>query len=89
MNVVGAHETVKLGQAGGQVISNTAAFTNTEPGWAVIQVVTAAVLSALTAEELTNSVGLVGITLPANCILKGRFTAITLASGVVVAYNAA
>ena len=67
---------------GGQVIANTTPVTG---NWIEIRVLTTAVFTTLTG-NLTN----VGSTsFPAGTILNGRFTAITLASGSVVAYHTA
>lgn len=67
---------------GGQVIADTTAVTG---NWIEIRVLTTAVFTTLTG-NLTN----VGSTsFPAGTILNGRFTAITLASGSVVAYHTA
>lgn len=66
------------GLNGGQIINNTTPVTG---DWNEIQVLTTAVFTLLTG-NLTN----VGSTsFPAGTILKGRFTAITLASGSVIA----
>ena len=67
---------------GGQVIADTTPVTG---NWIEIRVLTTAVFTTLTG-NLTN----VGSTsFPAGTILNGRFTAITLASGSVVAYHTA
>lgn len=67
---------------GGQVIADTTAVTG---NWIEIRVLTTAVFTTLTG-NLTN----VGSTsFPAGTVLNGRFTAITLASGSVVAYHTA
>ena len=67
---------------GGQVINNTTPVTG---NWTEIRVITAAVFTTLTG-NLTN----VGSTsFPVNAVINGRFTAITLASGSVVAYHTA
>jgi hypothetical protein len=68
------------GLNGGQVIANTSPVTG---DWIEIRVLTDAVFSLLTG-NLTD----VGSTsFPAGTILNGRFTAITLTSGSVVAYH--
>jgi hypothetical protein len=67
---------------GGQVINNTDPVTG---NWTEIRVITAAVFTTLTG-NLTN----VGSTsFPVGAVISGRFTAITLASGSVVAYHTA
>jgi hypothetical protein len=67
---------------GGQVIANTTPVTG---NWTEIRVITATVFTTLTG-NLSN----VGSTsFPAGTVLYGRFTAITLASGSVVAYHTA
>jgi hypothetical protein len=66
---------------GGQVINNTSPVTG---NWTEIRVITAAVFTTLTG-NVTN----VGSTsFPVGAVISGRFTAITLASGSVVAYHA-
>jgi hypothetical protein len=67
---------------GGQVINNTTPVTG---NWTEIRVITATVFTTLTG-NLTN----VGSTsFPVGAVISGRFTAITLASGSVVAYHTA
>jgi hypothetical protein len=67
---------------GGQVINNTTPVTG---NWTEIRVITAAVFTTLTG-NVTN----VGSTsFPVGAVISGRFTAITLASGSVVAYHTA
>jgi hypothetical protein len=66
---------------GGQVINNTSPVTG---NWTEIRVITATVFTTLTG-NVTN----VGSTsFPVGAVISGRFTAITLASGSVVAYHA-
>jgi hypothetical protein len=66
---------------GGQVINNTSPVTG---NWTEIRVITATVFTTLTG-NVTN----VGSTsFPVGAVLNGRFTAITLASGSIVAYHA-
>jgi hypothetical protein len=66
---------------GGQVINNTTPVTG---NWTEIRVITATVFTTLTG-NVTN----VGSTsFPVGAVLSGRFTAITLASGSIVAYHA-
>jgi hypothetical protein len=66
---------------GGQVINNTSPVTG---NWTEIRVITATVFTTLTG-NVTN----VGSTsFPVGAVISGRFTAITLASGSIVAYHA-
>jgi hypothetical protein len=66
---------------GGQVINNTTPVTG---NWTEIRVITATVFTTLTG-NVTN----VGSTsFPVGAVINGRFTAITLASGSIVAYHA-
>jgi hypothetical protein len=66
---------------GGQVINNTTPVTG---NWTEIRVITATVFTTLTG-NVTN----VGSTsFPVGAVISGRFTAITLASGSIVAYHA-
>jgi hypothetical protein len=73
------------GQGGGQVITSASGAVTGNFRW--IQVVTDTVLSVLTSSNITNASGLQTITIPAGLGLGGRFTAITVTSGVVIAYN--
>ena len=70
-----------LGQNGSQVITGTGATTG---DWFCIDVITAAVFTLLTGNM--TSVG--STSFPAGTKIFGRFTAITLASGSVIAYKA-
>lgn len=71
-----------LGRNGGQYIADTNAHT---PGgsnkFVAIQVV-----SECVATIVGNITGITGVTLPANTIIYGEYTSITLASGSVMAY---
>jgi hypothetical protein len=73
------------GQGGGQVITSASGAVTGNFRW--IQVVTDTVLSVLTSSNITNASGLQTITIPAGLGLGGRFTAVTVTSGVVIAYN--
>ena len=73
------------GQGGGQVITSSSGAVTGNFRW--IQVVTDTVLSVLTSSNITNASGLQTITIPAGLGLGGRFTAVTVTSGVVIAYN--
>lgn len=73
--------TINNNLNGGQVINNTTPVTGS---WTEIRVITATVFTTLDG-NLTN----VGSTsFPVGAVISGRFTAITLASGSVVAYHA-
>jgi hypothetical protein len=65
---------------GGEVISDTSATTGT---WFRVEALSDAVFTTLTG----NVTGIGSTTLKAGSSLYGSFTAITLASGAVVAYN--
>jgi len=73
------------GQGGGQVITSASGAVTGNFRW--IQVVTDTVLSVLTSSNISNASALQTITIPAGLGLGGRFTAITVTSGVVIAYN--
>jgi hypothetical protein len=68
------------GCLGGVIISNT---TATKGSWSAIQVISDAVFTLLTG----NVTGYASVTIPAGTVLFGRFSAITLASGTVLAYT--
>lgn len=70
-----------LGQYGGEIITGTGAHTGK---WEAIQVLADTVFTLLTG-SLTGSYA--ALTFPSGTILFGNFTAITLASGSVVAYK--
>ena len=72
------------GQGGGQVITSASGAVTGTFRW--IQVITDTVLSVLTAPNLTNATALQTITIPAGIGIGGRITAITVTSGVVIAY---
>lgn len=79
------NDTLEQGNGGMTVIDDTSATTGKFGG---ILVVDDAVISAITdAKGVTNSAGLVGITLPAGLYIPIPFDSITLTSGVVIAYN--
>jgi len=73
------------GQGGGQVITSASGAVTGTFRW--IQVITDTVLSVLTAPNLTNATALQTITIPAGIGIGGRITAITVTSGVVIAYD--
>ncbi len=73
------------GGGGGRVITSASGAITGDFRW--IQVVTDTVLSVLTSSNITNSSALQSITIPAGVGIGGRFSAITVTSGVVIAYN--
>lgn len=80
------------GQQGGTVINDstpTSAGTVANPKyWQAIQVINDAEIASLTAAAgmPTNADDLTGVPIAAGTVLYGRFSAITLTSGLVVAY---
>lgn len=81
-------EDIMTGGAGGIYITDTAAHTG---DWTCIQAIADAVFSVLTSPagkpgQITGA-NLNSITLAAGVTLHGRFDAITLTSGKVIAYN--
>jgi hypothetical protein len=73
------------GQGGGRVITSASGAVTGTFRW--LQVVTDTVLSVFTAPNITNATGLQTITIPAGVGIGGRITAITVTSGVVIAYD--
>ena len=71
------------GQGGGIVLSSGESDTG---NYRWIQVVNDAVLSVLTSSTLSQDGNLIGPTIPAGIGIGGRFTAITVTSGIVIAY---
>jgi len=78
------NNTLEMSHQGGVVINDTTATTG---NFGAIQVINDAVFTLLTAPEYTNPADLYVITIAAGTVLYGRFTAVTLASGVVIAHN--
>jgi hypothetical protein len=74
-----------MGQGGGRVITSASGAVTGTFRW--LQVVTDTVLSVFTAPNITNATGLQTITIPAGVGIGGRITAITVTSGVVIAYD--
>jgi len=70
------------GDDGGNYIADT---TVTTGDWFAIYAITDATFTTLTSDNLTGT--LTGITLSKGMTLHGRFSAITLAGGSVIAYN--
>jgi len=76
------------GQAGGRIISDAATHTPDDYiVWFAIYIITDTVFDAGTASNLNGTI--TGITYSAGFTLYGRFTAIQLVSGDVVAYEKA
>jgi hypothetical protein len=73
------------GQGGGQVITSASGAVTGNFRW--IQVVTDTILTTLTSSNIANASALQSITIPAGVGLGGRFEAITVTSGVVIAYS--
>jgi len=78
------YNSTALGQFGAEVITDTAARTS--KNYAAITVLSAAEFSTLTGVDLTGN-AITGFSIPAGITLLGRFTAVTLTSGRVIAYN--
>tara|TARA_Y100000385_G_scaffold189510_1_gene195786 strand:+ start:413 stop:676 length:264 start_codon:yes stop_codon:yes gene_type:complete len=74
----------QLGQLGGVEIFTTAAQTSKD--YYAIYFVQESVISALTMTDSTGSSNLL-TTVPAGMTLFGKITAITLTSGLAIAYN--
>jgi hypothetical protein len=73
----------KLGERGADLFQDTNPHTG---NWQGIQIVTNTVFTTLTSTSISGT--LTGITWPACFFLRGAFTAITLASGIVLADKA-
>jgi hypothetical protein len=80
---------VKIGNAtsGGTLFADTSAHTGT---FGLIQVIADAKFNILTGNltSVANTTSGSAPTIPAGTILEGSFTAITLHSGTIIAYNA-
>lgn len=74
-------ESITSGQFGSQLITDTTAVTGS---FKAISVVSDCVFTTLTG-NMTGTI--TGVTFPAGFTLYGEFTAITLASGSVIAYK--
>jgi len=68
------------GMKGSDTITSTGAHTGT---WWALDILEDTIFTLLTG----NATGYAGVTYPAGTILRGHFTAITLASGSIVAYR--
>ena len=75
------------GQGGGVILS-TSGEPSATGSFRWIQVVTDSVLTTLVSENIADSAQLAGPTIPAGLGIGGRFTSITVSSGVVIAYYA-
>lgn len=73
------------GQNGGQVITSASGAVTGVFRW--VQVITDTVFSVVTAPNLTGATSLQTITIPAGVGIGGRITALTVTSGVVIAYS--
>jgi len=85
----GAPQSLALGQLGSRFINTTAAFTGS---WGRIQCIAACTFTTLTSGNgpdgaVVMAGTLASITLSAGMEIQGYFTAITLATGSVIAYN--
>jgi len=73
------------GQGGGVVLGTEVLTATGNFRW--LQVITDTVFSTLTSSNLTNTADLLTITVPAGVGIGGRFTVVTVTSGVVIAYS--
>jgi hypothetical protein len=73
------------GQGGGRVITSASGAVTGNFRW--VQVVTDTIFSVVTAPNLTDASGLQTITIPAGVGIGGQITALTVTSGVVIAYS--
>jgi hypothetical protein len=71
-----------IGSLGGQYITDTSEATPTKPRFICIQAIEDTVVSATTGNPDVD-----GITLLAGTMIYGRWTALTLTSGKVIAYE--
>jgi hypothetical protein len=71
------------GESGITFINDTSAKTGS---WSAIQCITACTFSVLTCKE-NNGADMASIVLAAGATIYGHFSAITLATGSVIAYN--
>lgn len=74
------------GQGGGVVINAAAGEVTGNFRW--IQVITDTVITDIASSNITDDTTLTTITIPAGIGIGGRFTLISLTSGVVIAYYA-
>ena len=73
------------GQGGGDVITSASGAVTGTFRW--VQVITDTVFSVFTASNIGSASGLQTITIPAGVGIGGRITALTVTSGVVIAYS--
>jgi len=73
------------GQGGGIVISDTNAVTG---NFRWIQGITDFEIADIASSNISNSVEITGLTIPAGVGIGGRFTSIQLNTGTVIAYYA-
>jgi hypothetical protein len=73
------------GQGGGQVITSASGAVTGTFRW--VQVITDAEFSVFTAPNIASATDLQAITIPAGVGIGGRITALTVTSGVVIAYS--
>lgn len=79
------NNALEFSTVGSEVLSGTDAVTGKRYG--ALQVINDAVLSAITSGTITDAADLLSITLPAGTVIYGEVSAVTLASGVVVAHK--
>jgi len=73
------------GQGGGIVIDNTGPVTG---NFRWIQGITDFVIGNIVSSNISNASFLIGSTIPAGVGIGGKFTSITLSTGIVIAYYA-
>lgn len=82
---------IELGLDGGDVITDTTAHTPPDGGsqcWFAVLIIADAVLNTSgTTVNWNGLANLSGVTISAGTVLYGKFTAIQLASGKVIAYQ--
>lgn len=74
------------GQGGGRVLTSASGAVTGNFRW--LQTVTDTVLTTLTSSNITNASALQTITIFGGVGFGGNFTAVTVSSGVVIAYSA-
>lgn len=74
-----------LAQYGSTAFADTTARTGT---WFAVTVIEDAVFAIITDATRTGTADLTGVTFSAGTTIYGSFTAITLTSGTIIAYNA-
>ena len=74
------------GQGGGVVVTSASGTVTGKFRW--IQVITDAVISSLSSNNLVGASGLVGISVNAGVGIGGSFQSIAVTSGVVIVYTA-